>query len=134
MRRKEVYGQVHRGFYEAFFYSDTQPCIFDQIVEELLLDKYRNKALFVTGHSLGVLPAVRMRPAAGRVEDAPLHAPRDALPACKQPPGAPGSHACCVQPESMHAMPAAHAPLRQVALWCRSSATRWRSGRASPPP
>ena len=52
--RKEVYGRVHRGFYEAFFYSKTSPCIFDQIVKELLLPKYRGKALFVTGHSLGM--------------------------------------------------------------------------------
>ena len=28
-------------------------CIFEQIIEELLCPKYKNKALYVTGHSLG---------------------------------------------------------------------------------
>ena len=49
-----VVGRVHTGFYNAFFYHDKgKLCIFDKIVQALSAEKYKRKALFVTGHSLG---------------------------------------------------------------------------------
>lgn len=47
-------GRVHTGFYNAFFYrAPGKMCIFDKIVQALSAEKYKRKALFVTGHSLG---------------------------------------------------------------------------------
>ena len=51
---------------QAFFYGSQSKdgSIFDQIITELSDPKYKGKALYVTGHSLGECSAAACRPAA----------------------------------------------------------------------
>jgi Lipase (class 3) len=50
-------GRVHMGFYQALFYepfdNPDASSIFKQIIDEVNKEEHRDKAVFVTGHSLG---------------------------------------------------------------------------------